>query len=754
MLSMYGSLKVPGVDHVELYRDDEDNSQFYMITDLPSVAKDDEGDPLFTFILYARDLDRLNPDEAEIERGYLALTTQVAVSKEDEDKIRDYLRKQLKEEKARGYGFLRQRVNSTEPKLGYPPAFVNGAVKFSTFGDDMVEYSGGSTKPSLMGTNVASFSQTLKQDGAELFRASLTQGVTPAIINYELTYLARIPALTIHIHGNRRKFYDEVKEYVRKTYTRTKKIFGITYYKRTWSWWEFSGMKKFKDTFHSLKIDIDDQDFRTGEEGEELSSKLEELAFKILENNILPTFFEPALKEIVEEEDGEVKDRPTIQETVTGTIDIWIKRSDVVQRTVYPSATFTEVLDEAEIAKHIVYLDLSEPMFKDLDVKVHANVDFENDPVYALKVFLDYDQHDDVRDVRIRKAKEFLFRSADQVHRFRTIMAKEADQAVKDTYSYWSEIVYKGTGETIRVPANGSLDTKERELVISYRRLGFVKVAVNLGPMPDQVDSATVRISYPYATSATAQKVIELSRDHPVDGYFTFIGHQGDPKPYRYQITYKLTDGQKMDMPEAESQSEVLTVSDPFEQTLNYRFLAQADFDVVEKILVDARYIDDGNDYRVEHSAELMSNGEVSPWNIPMRNPLKRDIEFDVIVIYRDGSRDDQATRTHVNGGTVSVGVGAVDTLSVMVDAGLVDWDTYARVIVSLEYTDDAHKVDESEDLMIRESNCEQLRTWKVLLRDPNKTSYRFRIRYIGVNKADDREEGWQTTEDTILVVR
>src|SRR5688572_11962820 len=110
MLSLYGSFKVPGVDSVMIYRDDEDAHQFYMVPTRPSIARDEDGDPLFTFILYARDIDRLAPDEREIERGYLALSTRVAVSKEEEQKIRQHLRNMLNGELTRGLRFLMQPV--------------------------------------------------------------------------------------------------------------------------------------------------------------------------------------------------------------------------------------------------------------------------------------------------------------------------------------------------------------------------------------------------------------------------------------------------------------------------------------------------------------------------------------------------------------------------------------------------------------------------------------------------------------------
>jgi len=138
-----------------------------------------------------------------------------------------------------------------------------------------------------VGTNLASFSQQFNQDGAEVFRQSVEQGVIPAIVNYSLVYLARIPAVSIHIHGNRRDFYEELKTHT--IITHTKKKNGQVVYKKTWP--EIGSLKEFRNTFHSLTVDIDSGDFRTDAPGADLTEQLETMAFSILESNILPSFF-------------------------------------------------------------------------------------------------------------------------------------------------------------------------------------------------------------------------------------------------------------------------------------------------------------------------------------------------------------------------------------------------------------------------------------------------------------------------------
>lgn len=748
MLSLYQSFDVPDVPNVKIYRDDEKSHKFYMVSERATIARDDEGDPLFTFILYARDVDRLDPADREVERGYLALTTQAAVSKEAEEKIRAYLRTKLNEERNRGFRWLGLRINQTEPELGYPPLWLDGTVEFRALGPDMVPYSAGSKEPSLIDTNVASFSAMLTQDGAELFRQAVEKRIVPAGIWYTLTFAARIPAIRIHIYGNRGDFYNEVKNYVRHRweYVRRTEFFGITLSERHWvrEWTELASITKFRNTFHALTIDVDDSSLPESER-DEMRDKLEEMAFEVLQSNILPSFFETAIQDVAAEENTGTG--IPVNTITTGSIDVLINRSEIVKKKINPNAQLAQALTPEEVKAHTIYIDLSQPYFQELDVRVNANVNFTADPVYGLKVFLDYDQQDDRRHVRVKKAKEFLFKNADHVGRFRQIMATGADGAPKDSYRYWSEIIYRDTGETIRVPRAGTTEARERELVISYRRLGFVKVNLILGSMPETVTATQVTMRYPGYSGPSGQQTLELTPEKPTATFFTYTGRSGEPGPYRYQITYLLADGQRVEEAEQSGQAETLTIQSPFELATTTRFLVQADFSVVQKVLVDAGYRDPANDYAVDHHAEFFENGETSVWSFGLRDPNQREFTYNETIIYRNGSRRDIPAKTGQLGRTIPVGEGAVDALDVLVIASTVDWSTYRLVVVSLEYDDDnktnfIFRPDEHDD-----------REWHVLLSDGQPKSYRYRVRYVGVEGHDSRETAPTTTDETVLVI-
>ena len=757
MLNLFGSEKVPGVEHVQLYRSDTEPQLWYMVTDRVGIARDDSGDSLISFILYARDLDRLGPNDAEIERGWLGLTTQVAVTPEEEQKILEHLRARLQAERAAG-GSAFLRVNGipisavpAEPELSYPAEFTDGKASFTLLGPDLAPHTNGDGNPSLLGTNLASFSADLAQDGAELLRQSLQKGNIPAIVEYKnLTFLARIPAVEITITGDRHELFREIVTHYYSSHSQTTTVDYWGWFQYTYTqYWSTSitTLDQFRSQFQSVTIDIDDRDFRDDPEASELRKKLEEMALDLFKDTVMPAMFGPMAAIPPEQR----KNFDSVQQQLQGTVRINFKRSAVVEKRFSPNSTLRSVLKPAEIERATSYLDLGQPMFTELAVGVHANVNFDDDPVFGLKVFLDYDQHDDVRNVRVKKAKELLIQDAETVQRFRVVMAKGADGAPKDAYRLWSKLIYRETGDEIRVPPGDgtSIESRDREQVISYRRLGFRKVTVSLGSIPESVRSVEVRMDQPGSSAPSAQQSFELTRTKPTAVFFTHTGRE-DPEPYRYRFTYVLSDNQRMDLPERTSQSETLTVGDPFELTTTTRFVAQGDFTVVDKLVVDAVYQDLLNDLRAAHHAELTANGQGSDWVVGLRNPDLREFEYRVVVLYKGGAKQEQAARKATLGETTFVGLGAVDTLVVTIVPNF-DSTVYRMALVDMRYDDGAGtRKQQSYRLKPDDDDAE----FRVLLRDASERGYSYRVRLVSLQPSDSKDSGWRDGDDTFLLVQ
>jgi hypothetical protein len=270
--------------------------------------------------------------------------------------------------------------------------------------------------------------------------------------------------------------------------------------------------------------------------------------------------------------------------------------------------------------------------------------------------------------------------------------------------------------------------------------------------MPDEVRSVQIKMQYPGSSLPSATQTFDLTREKPTASFFTYTGSSDTPRPYVYTLAYNMADGQRMELPEENAQAETLTIPGPFEQTLTTRFLAQADFNVVQKILVDARYVDAANDFRKEHHAELANNGDTSAWAFGLPNPNKRDFEYDVLTVFKNGAQEQRPDQKRQLGGTVPVGPGAVDALEVTVVASLLDWTKYKLVVLFLSYEDMANSIHEEKNFTLRKDDSDD-KQWKVLLKDSQKKTYKYRARYFGVDSANNHEDDWKTMTDPVLVL-
>lgn len=766
MLSFFDSITVPGLEKVTVYRDDEDAYRFYVMPSTPRIARDDSGELLLQLLIYARNVDTLPADQLEAQRGWIAASVELRLTPEEDQAVRAYLRDLVNAGRHRWYGlFFRLDLSPREPKITLPPEWIAGDVSISLptpGGTSTVATS----KPSLISTNVATLAGDLSQDSSELLRRAVLSGGLPMAVNYtDLTFVARIPAITVRIHGDRSAFLREQVQRYQVTHTqvdRTTVDFGFlefTYeYWRTWTT-NHTSIDQFRSDTQAITLEIEDSDFRTEPEYVAIKAKFEEMALKIFTESVVPSIMSDVSKQFDAARAAITPDpsKPappcsvqTLVSNISGSVDMTLSKSTVVQLKKNPNGALAKDLTPEQIAKAVSYMDLSDPYFKELSLRVHANVNFAADPVFGLKVNVEYQQTDEQLGRVVSGAKSMLFTSADQVQTFRQILARGADGATKTEYRYWSEIIYKETGQTIRVPATGSLPASGTELVISYRSLGFVKVITTLGPQPAEVAAVRVAFRYPRSTAPTATQSFELSTAAPTATYFTYLGHDGDPDPYEYQLTYVLTDGQQMDLPPATSRAESLAIGSPFESRTTATFVAQADFAVVDKIIVDAVYEDRPNDLTLTHHAELVGNGASSPWSVALRDPARVDFTYRTTVLFKNGSSQQQGPLPSTLGQTVLVGVGAAAALEVLLVPNLDA--AQPRAVVQVEYDDPASGVHQAQNFPIDAAGLPV--TFRVLLRDPAARTYRYRIQLLATSTLPAWDSGWRTSAESVLLVR
>lgn len=763
MLSFFDSLTVPGLEKVTIYRDDEDALRFYAMPSTPRIARDDDGDLLLQLLIYARDVANLPPDQLEAQRGWIAASVELRLTAEEEQRVRDHLT-DLVNRPEHGFWlrFFRLGFAPGQVKLTLPAEWLSGDVRLT------IPTPGGEThvatsKPSLISTNVATLAGDLSQDASELLRQAVLKGGLPMAVAYDdLTFAARIPSIKVRIHGDRSAFLSEQIKRYQITHSQLQRT-EIDYWfihevREYWTSWteNHTDFNQFRTETQSITMEIDDSDFRTEPEYVAIRAKFEEMALKIFTDSVVPSILRDvsgqfdAARKAAGLPEGQTPPPTSIQSltsTLTGTVDINLSKSAVVQVKKNPNGALAHDLTPEQITAAVQYLDLSDPYFRELQLNVRANVNFVSDPVFGLKVNVGYEQTDDQQQRVIKGGKSMLFTSADQTQRFRQILARGADGATKDQFAYFSEIIYRDTGETIRVPASGTLTGQGTELVISYRSLGFVKVVATLAPQPPEVSGAQVRLSYPRASARNGEQTFELTATAPTATYFTYVGHDGEPDPVNFTITYHLADGQQLSLPPASTRAQTLTVPSPFEGRLPTTFVAQGDFNVLDRVIVDATYADPGNDLTLHYHAELAANGATAQWSAPTRNPDLTAFTFTTIVTFKNGSSERRGPDPGVLGQTVMVGSGATAALEVLIVPNL---DAGQQAVVELSY---AHGDVRSDQNFVVQASSPPV-TFRVLLRDPGARDYRYRIRVLANATAPGWDSGWLPGSDGVLLVR
>ncbi|MBK7820432.1 MAG: hypothetical protein IPJ61_04995 [Tessaracoccus sp.] len=769
MLNFLNHFTVPGVEHVTVFHDDQDPKLFYMVTEVTSFLTRQDGSPAFTLISFARDFTLLADKAtalgaAETEGGFLEFTTCLEVSQEDQQKIRAYIAGGMGNRpvpRLSGRRILLSRAGALPGggiKLTYP-TWVDGKVSllFPSGGETFIKAVQGSEKPSLVNSNLASFVAFLGQEGVRLVRRSLEDGKSPFGVTYSVSFVARIPNLRVKVWGKSEQFYQDLKGYTQREITEK----GTRY-----RFPQVSSLSELQNMSSNLHIEYNRDDFRAaGAEtgGEDPTKAVENLVFEIVKQMVLEKFlktgFVPGLdpKKLGREgvsrgPNGTYLDSNQLyledfSQTMEADIDFSFEGATnfVVEK--HPSSGLFDMADPERIKKCITEADLSKPYFTLLDVPVQVTADFERDPIAAIKVFLEYDQMDEQGGGRKRQVEEFLFDSNDDRFYFRVVMARHPDGTPKDQYTYRSQIIYKASA---KVEELEPVPTNDRNLVIGYDQLNCVNVAVYWGAIPaDVVQQVQVSFRYPGVDlpSATADAILRL--DSPQAGWFTYTG-KNTSREYEYDVTFFMTDGQRITQKNLRSSTQRLIINAPFEDKLRATFVPQGSFPPVASIVVTASYVD--GDYDVNDVHSFTNSSETWEWTVDLRDRAKRDFTYKVDVTYADGSSSAGEPRPGTEG-TILVGDVAREMLRVEVVPALLDMAKWKLVIVRLSYADGTGAPPTEHIIQLTAAAPDpNALVWNIPLKDAARREFSYQIQAFGYAGEKHVVEPTPTT-DPLLVL-
>ncbi|MXO90848.1 hypothetical protein [Pontixanthobacter aquaemixtae] len=211
MLALYD--KTQAIPGVIVYRDHQDPGQFYFISERPRIARNN-GVPALSFVKFRRDItDNVDFEEGDsLGGGILNFTVDLAVTEREQD--------QIKREIKRAFENVPENI-----KLA-PVSVRDGSVRLSVMRDAaddpeaspdaprglrLFEEVHGSTKPSLIGDQRATFTVMLNREMATAMEQTLRGGVSMFGVNYQLFFLGMTPAMSVKVEADYKRVYTSLE---------------------------------------------------------------------------------------------------------------------------------------------------------------------------------------------------------------------------------------------------------------------------------------------------------------------------------------------------------------------------------------------------------------------------------------------------------------------------------------------------------------------------------------------------------------
>jgi hypothetical protein len=722
---------IPVFDTIEgltVLRDDDDFAHFFYLPRTLRIATGPDGKPMFTFLKYQFPVERETEDAKG--GGYLVFTTQLT---EDTDfletKVKPKLADRLRAEQPNNPSLPPPKLTAID--------FVSGDVRLLIMKDDKFVGDVQTGKPSMFADNRASYAVELKDLGAELFYQALKKGAGMAVVEYDLGFETRLPAVHVYAHCDS----NEVKDVV-MTYTTSQVTDEDTWGNETTT--TDAHRTSISETMESqglITLNIDKGSSQIKDEDVEA---LRGFALAKMDDWLKDHFLKGG--SFATAKDRESEWMSFIHEDTHQVFNLDLNQRDVVIRQYNPSATLTSDFLGAKIDDVVLDIDLgtAEWYFNTLSVTIDTNLDFDRygDIVHSVVGHVSYTGTKDGHD--ISKRESFLFTKDDRAPKtFTTRLAAVGE----DTYAVDVEVNYISGPVTSAILYSDTSHVRNYTLRVPNPGVMNLRVAASDTTAFDTQKLSSIEVEIKYADPARhVPEVIDtviLTKTTPETAYKRVIYAPWD-KPYQYRITYVTTDetsgsqritGQWLTGDHDDNaQSGYLSISTPFDDGFHLSVIPSVDWSDVQNVIVDLDYVDAAHDYRqsrtLNFSEETLSALPPPQWRFLLRDPDTRAYRYSTKTVRKDGSvtvDDWKPVPTDATTLVVGDAVGGVVKVSVdPSDTGV--GTTMRRVVVRLAYDDVANDVHETKALVFSDLTPQ---VWSVARKDAKASAYSYDVQYV-----------------------
>jgi hypothetical protein len=208
-------------------------------------------------------------------------------------------------------------------------------------------------------------------------------------------------------------------------------------------------------------------------------------------------------------------------------------------------------------------------------------------------------------------------------------------------------------------------------------------------------------------------------------------------QPYRLRSTYVYTDDagapQRITTAWEPRRDRNVSIHTPFDTQFSLTILAQADWRELSQIVLDLKFEDEDNDYRVSKTLSFseasLRTSPLATWSFPLRDPDKRNYRYREVWLRTNASRVEQPWKpVESDAGTLLVGNAPGGVVVIEVDPSDVGiGDDVRRALVRLKYADPAHQRLDTQTLMFRDSSPQE---WSIARADAAVVAYTYDVDY------------------------
>ena len=717
---------------VTVYGDDTRDFVFYILPQGPRFRTDERGHPIFKFLKYRE----LRKEGGDLFGGLVTFDACLAV---------------LPDDLARASAVLQQQVNTaylargaTPPPVQVSsPIWTGGTVSLSVsdVAGQLVQKVTSAGVPSLYGENVASFWVELTREGATIFEQAMQgQGGFVAAL-YKMKAWAKLPPITGFAEWHADKFYSFAQ-----TIDTDDNFWSEDSYEEHITEWSIS------HDVQEIHLDLvaipgmapDKQQALEDELRANLNKQLQTAVERNLLKEIQKT--DPSVKSLHEDQD--IEDiRRTVSNTEIASVRIDFSETHTIEWPFNPQGTLPNITTMTSAdgpvkwAEHALEVDLDDPFFRTLDVRVQVNADFTSLPIANVTVTLSYPHG-------AGKVESFTFTDPNRVERFRTFL-----EGGMRKYKYGYTVNYKGHAQPFVAP---EAETEDTQLTINVDDMGIWVVDVAPGDMNfAQVRQAQVTLRLEDAATPVERQftMTETARQFQIREVTMRPRHA----PYKVRVKYFMADGREFATGWQDHDAPQLYVNDPFAaiQTVSLRAvgdLAGTGPDPARSIAsidVDLSYADASNAYSQRRTMTLSQAQPFFDWSFPVISEASGKVSYSATIHRRDGTTD-EIPETVAARPTIQLGDIFHTRIEVTVLPDLLDFTQIRLAQVKLGYDDPTNGISKHDDVILKAGAAPG--KWSVAIKDPGRSAYTWSARYFMAD-GSHRDTPETSTRDESLIL-